>query len=177
MCRNPSTVRSRAGGASRARGFLLIEVLVSIVIISIGLLGMAGLHAVAVAKGGSSLLRSKATALGYAMADRVRVNLVASSAGSYFSMTPASGLSDPGCISVNCTPAQLAVSDYVEWSADVGSSLPQGAGVVCVTGTPSAPAYDGAGTVVVVKVFWSEKSCPLQGGTRICVFSTPVRPS
>jgi type IV pilus assembly protein PilV len=183
MCRNPSPVRSGIGGCKRAsRGFLLVEVLVSIVIISIGLLGLAGLHAVAMAKGNSGLLRSKATQLGYAMADRIRVNLIASSAGAYTSMTPQSSLTDPGCISVNCTPAQLAVSDYVEWNTEIANALPQGAGVVCVDstpddGTPAAPACDGLGSVVVVKVFWSEK--PAQGQTtpQIFVFSTPVRPS
>lgn len=183
MCRNPSTARSGVGRRQRGpHGFLLIEVLVSIVIISIGLLGMAGLHAVAMAKGNSSLIRSKATELGTAMADRIRVNLIASTAGAYNSLTPGSGLTDPGCISVNCTPAQLAVSDYLEWNTEVASSLPQGAGVVCVTstpdsGTPAAPGCDGVGNVVVVKVFWSEK--PAQGQTvpQIFVFSTPVRPS
>jgi type IV pilus assembly protein PilV len=183
MCRNPSPVRSgSAGRRGGLRGFFLVEVLVSIVIISIGLLGLALLHAVAVAKGNSSLLRSKATELGYAMADRIRVNLIASNAGAYVSMTPGSGLTDPGCISVNCTPAQLAVSDYVEWSAEVASSLPQGAGVVCIDstpddGTPAAPACDGNGSVLVVKVFWSEKAAQGQSTPQVFVFSTPVRPS
>jgi type IV pilus assembly protein PilV len=183
MCRNPSTAHSGVGRRGRgSRGFLLIEVLVSIVIISIGLLGMAGLHAVAMARGNSSLIRSKATELGYAMADRIRVNLIASSAGAYSSLTPGSGLTDPGCISVNCTPAQLAVSDYLEWSAEVASSLPQGAGVVCIDstpddGTPAAPACDGNGSVLVVKVFWSEKAAQGQSTPQVFVFSTPVRPS
>jgi type IV pilus assembly protein PilV len=183
MCRNPSAALS---GGTRCRrgphGFFLVEVLVSIVIISIGLLGLALLHAVAVAKGNSSLLRSKATELSYAMADRIRVNLIASGAGAYASLTPGSGLTDPGCISVNCTPAQLAVSDYLEWNAEVASSLPQGAGVVCVDstpddGTPTAPACDGVGSVLVVKVFWSEKAGQGQTTPQTFVFSTPVRPS
>src|SRR5260370_1121002 len=174
MCRNPSPARSGIGGCKRAsRGFLLVEVLVSIVIISIGLLGLAGLHAVAMAKGNSGLLRSKATELGYAMADRIRVNLIASSAGAYTSMTPQSSLTDPGCISVNCTPAQLAVSDYVEWNTEVASALPQGAGVVCVDstpddGTPAAPACDGThGSGFPVRLL--ERVAGLSPGRRVVV--------
>jgi len=180
MCRIRSTVHS-SRSCLAPRGFLLIEVLVSIVIISIGLLGMASLHAVAVAKGNSSLLRSKATELGYAMADRIRVNLVASGAGAYANLTPGSGLTDPGCITLNCTPAQLAVSDYLEWNTEVGASLPQGSGVVCIDstpddGTPAAPDCDGLGNVLVVKVFWSETTKG-QITPRIFAFSTPLRPS
>lgn len=183
MCRMRSAARSGAGHRGRAsRGFFLIEVLVSIIIITIGLLGMAGLHAVAIAKGNSSLLRSKATQLGYAMADRIRVNLIASSAGAYATLTPGSGLTDPGCINTGCTPAQLAVSDYVEWNTEVASSLPQGAGVVCVDSTPddgtaTSPDCDGIGNVLVVKVFWTEKASQGQTTPPTFVFSTPVRPS
>jgi type IV pilus assembly protein PilV len=181
MCRNPSPALSGTGRKRAPHGYLLVEVLVSIVIISIGLLGLAGLHAVAVAKGNGSLLRSKATELGYAMADRIRVNLVASSTGAYNSLTPGS-VTDPGCVSVNCTPAQLAVSDYFEWNSEVANSLPQGAGVVCIDstpddGTPTAPACDGIGSVLVVKVFWSEKPAQGQTAPQIFLFSTPVRPS
>ena len=176
MCSNRWPVR-KAGTAPRqcaARGYLLIEVLVSIVIISIGMLGLAELHAVAVSRGTSGLLRSKATELGSAMADRIRANQVGASAGAYSNLTGTPA--DPGCISVSCTPAQLAAYDYFEWNQEVANALPGGVGVVCIDntpddGSPANPACDGIGTMMVVKVFWSEKGQPVPS-----YFVTPVRP-
>lgn len=176
MCSNRSPARSagvrpRRGGA---HGFLLIEVLVSIVIISIGLLGLAELHAVAVAKGTSGLLRSKATELGYAMGDRIRANQVGAAAGAYANLTGVPA--DPGCITLSCTPAQLAAYDYYEWNREIAAALPSGTGVVCIDntpddGSPANPACDGVGTMMVVKVFWFEK-----GQLVPSYFVTPVRP-
>lgn len=164
----------------RAKGYLLIEVLVSIVIIGVGLLGVASLHSQAVSRGGSGLHRSKAVALGYAMGDRIRANFTAEQAGAFNSLLPTTSLSDPGCISTNCTPAALAVSDFLEWKTEVANALPSGVGVVCLTsaanadtGTVAAPACDMTGNVLVVKVFWSEKGT--QGVNTPFMFSTPVR--
>jgi type IV pilus assembly protein PilV len=160
---------------------MLIEVLVSIVIIGVGLLGVASLHSQAVSRGGSGLHRAQAVALGYAMGDRIRANFTAEQAGAFNSLLPSTVLSDPGCISSNCTPAALAVSDYLEWKTEVASSLPSGVGVVCLTsaanadtGTITAPACDGTGNVIVVKVFWTEKGS--QGTSTPFLFATPVRP-
>ncbi|SPE19369.1 Pilus modification protein PilV [Burkholderiales bacterium] len=176
MCSNRLPVRSIGArpGHGGARGYLLIEVLVSIIVISIGLLGLAQLHAVAVARGTSGLLRSKATELGYAMADRIRANQVGASAGAYANLTGVP--SDPGCITASCTPAQLAAYDYFEWNQEIAAALPGGSGVVCIDntpddGTPVNPACDGIGTMMVAKVFWSEK-----GQLVPSYFVTPVRP-
>ena len=54
--------------------------------------------------------------------------------------------------------------------------MPGGSGVVCIDntpddGTPAAPGCDGIGTMMVVKVFWTEK-----GQQVPAFFVTPVRP-
>lgn len=59
------------------RGVSLIEVLVAIVVLSIGLLGLAGLQASGMRVGQSSIHRSQAAQLAYDMADRIRANLAA----------------------------------------------------------------------------------------------------
>jgi type IV pilus assembly protein PilV len=157
------------------RGFALIEVLVALVILTIGLLGLANLHAVAIAQGNSSLLRNKATMLAYEMADRIRANRPGAAAGAYngFSATGAVSAS-PGCVTTGCTTVQLAQNDFWEWNQELSAALPQGGGVVCIDqtlddGNLAAPACDGAGGVLAVKVFWSEKS-------KSYVFAAPVRP-
>jgi type IV pilus assembly protein PilV len=59
----------------RQSGVSLVEVLVAIVVLSIGLLGLAGLQASGIRVGQSSIHRSQAAQLAYDMADRIRVNL------------------------------------------------------------------------------------------------------
>src|SRR3569623_1233592 len=56
--------------ATRQRGFTMLEVLISVVVLSIGLLGIAGLQATGQRNNHSAYLRSQATALAYDMIDR-----------------------------------------------------------------------------------------------------------
>ncbi|MFZ0257314.1 MAG: type IV pilus modification protein PilV, partial [Gammaproteobacteria bacterium] len=65
------------------QGFSLIEVLITVLVLAIGLLGLAGLHAQALRFSHNAYLRSHATLLGNEMADRMRANLVGVAAGSY----------------------------------------------------------------------------------------------
>ncbi|MFR0691023.1 type IV pilus modification protein PilV [Enterobacterales bacterium AE_CKDN230030158-1A_HGKHYDSX7] len=65
------------------RGFTLVELLVSVVILAIGLLGLAGLQNVGVAASYSALQRSQASWLASEMADLLRANLQAARAGAY----------------------------------------------------------------------------------------------
>jgi len=138
----------------------LIETLISIFVISIGFLGFAGLQLSGLTAANESLFRSKAVYLSYQMADRVRANLPGAQAGSYDDFEAA--VSNPGCITTRCTAAQVAQNDFYEWSAEVASLLPSGVGVICLDstpddGTPADAACDGAGSVLSIKLWWSEK--------------------
>jgi type IV pilus assembly protein PilV len=143
----------------------LIEALISIFVVSIGFLGFAGLQLKGLAASNESVSRSKAVYLSYQMADRVRANLAAASAGAYNNFS-SQVVPSPGCtVTVNCTPAQMAVNDFAEWLTEVQtpSVLPSGAGVVCLTSqtsldaTPDDPMCDGAGNVLAVKLWWVER--------------------
>ena len=108
----------------------------------------------------ATLFRSKAVYLAYQMADRVRANLPAVPLGSYNSMTGTA--SNPGCIATNCSAAQVAQNDFYEWTTEIASMLPSGAGAICLDSTPDdgAPGdaqCDGAGSVYSIKIWWSEK--------------------
>lgn len=70
-------------GGKRSEGFTLVEVLVSVLILGIGLLGLAGLQNVCIAAGYSSLQRSQASWLAGDMADLLRANPDAARAGDY----------------------------------------------------------------------------------------------
>ncbi|MDE1962228.1 MAG: type IV pilus modification protein PilV, partial [Xanthomonadaceae bacterium] len=59
---------------SPSHGFTLLEVLIALLIFSLGVLGMAGLLAVSVRTNHSAYLRTQATFLAQSMADRMRAN-------------------------------------------------------------------------------------------------------
>jgi type IV pilus assembly protein PilV len=150
----------------------LIESLISIFVVSIGFLGFASLQIGGLVAANDSLFRSKAVYLSYQMADRVRANLPGVQAGSYADFE---GLvSSPGCIASNCTAPQVAQNDFYEWSTEVASVLPSGAGAICLDstpddGTPADAACDGAGSVLSIKLWWSEKGAQRR-------FVTALRP-
>jgi len=65
----------RTGGpGSRQRGFTLVEVLVTVIIMSIGLLGVAGLQLASMRSNHSAYLRTQATLAAYDLVDRMRAD-------------------------------------------------------------------------------------------------------
>ncbi len=140
------------------RGFSLIEVLVSLVILSVGLLGIAGLQVTGLRSNHSSLLRSQATLFASDMAERMRANNIGFTAGDYDK--PAATL-DASCESTTgCKPLAMAKNDMYVWSTNLGNTLPSGAGIVCLDSTPmdgassTAPNCDGTGSSYAIKIWW-----------------------
>lgn len=129
-----SFLSARPGLARRARGGSLLEVLVSIVIASIGLLGLAGINATAVRYGKLSQYRAIATLLVGDITERMRANPTAVAASNYqfqqdyVTQQAAIAAVNPACNSVAtaCTPAQMAAADIAAWRQSVRSSLPSG---------------------------------------------------
>ena len=66
-----------------ANGFTMVELLVAVLVLSIGLLGLAGLQAAGLRNNQSAYLRSQATILAYDVADRMRATRAAAAAGAY----------------------------------------------------------------------------------------------
>jgi type IV pilus assembly protein PilV len=121
-------------------GSTLLEVLVSMVVISFGILGHAGLQTASLKVNQESLMRSQATNMAYEVLDRMRANATQARAGGFdfsFGETP-----------VN---AELA-----QWTVRLGQVLRDGQGQVCRTNTPDDFNCTGAGNFVVVQVRWSE---------------------
>jgi type IV pilus assembly protein PilV len=152
----------RAGAAVRNRqsGFTLIEVLVSVIILSIGLVGVAGLQAISLKNNQSAFMRSQATALAYDMADRMRSNVLSATTGLY---DPTAAATTSGCTSTSgCSEQAMAENDLAEWNAAITTYLPMGQGYVCIDSTPDDgtgfgdPQCDGSGTLLAVKVWWDD---------------------
>lgn len=113
-----------------ANGFSLLEILISVVVLSIGLLGIAALQTRSVNYVHSGELRSIASYQAYNMLDRIRANKAGRLAGNYASV---SGIgSDPSCST--CSPIQIAQKDQFEWNSNNANLLPQGQGTVIQNG-------------------------------------------
>lgn len=146
-------------------GFSLIEVLVTIVILSTGMLGIAALYVESLKSGHTALARTKAINLAADMADRIRVNR----AGESFYVTNAAaalvtaplqcGARDTAP-AVNCTPAAMAAYDIWLWKTMLGNSSDAGARQNGLANASATIARNGATAPITftIQVNWSEKT-------------------
>lgn len=86
MMKPEFVMHKKTNKAARARGASLLEVLVAILILSFGMLAMAGLHSVAFKYGKMSQFRGVATQLAADLADRMRANPEGAVNGGYVFM-------------------------------------------------------------------------------------------
>ena len=108
------------------RGFSLIEVLIAVVIVGIGLLGIAALQITTNVYNEASLHRGQATMLAREMIERMRVNVDEAKAGSYDINALPTLTTDCTGAATDCTPAQMREHDLRSWSARVVALLPGG---------------------------------------------------
>jgi type IV pilus assembly protein PilV len=135
-------------GLSGARGFSLVEALVALVVMSIGMLGIAALYVESLRSGTSALLRTQAVALASDMADRIRANPTAGAA--YAKTVDATGAVTAACTADGttnvCTVAQMAATDIALWTQALDDrhddpsrgrlGLPSGRGIITVAAGP-----------------------------------------
>jgi type IV pilus assembly protein PilV len=129
-------------------GFTLIETMVALLVISVGMIGVAALHGQALSSSGVALRRSIAIGLASDIADRIRVNRAAGIA--YENAAADNGCASPtGDGGADCSPAQMAAHDLFAWRAQIAQSLPGGQGAVDVDAAANPTTY-------TVTVSWSE---------------------
>ena len=146
-------------------GFTLLEVLVAVAVLSIGLLGLAGLQVSGLRFNHSAYLRTQATLLAYELADRMRANpnRNGANANNYNTTNLAVALV-PACRTpAGCARAQIAQNDVAEWQQALARLLPNGQGVVCLdavpveaASTPAAPDCNG-NTAYAIKIWWNDR--------------------
>ncbi len=128
-----------------ARGFTLLEVLIAVLIFTLGLLGVAGLMVLSVRTNHSAYLRTQASFLAQSMADRMRSNVGWANdyTGTYDSSTTGAGTCSGGV----CTPAALVTRDTQLWSQQLVDQLPGGTATITCNGTYGEGALPrGSGT-------------------------------
>ena len=120
---------------TKQRGFSLLEILVTVIILSIGLLGLAGLQAAALRYSSTAYQRSQATALAYEIVDEMRANAKAARCGAYTGGTSKSG-EDCTNTAVPDLNARVGFAKaYVKnWETALANTLPAGKGVISYNG-------------------------------------------
>lgn len=132
-------------------GFTLLEVLVTIVVLSLGLLGYGGLQMASLKNSASAYQRSQATILAYDMIDRMRANRTQAIGGNY-NIT----IGSPGAGS------GVAGQDILDWKTLVGNALPGGDAAINVDGTGNA----------LIQIQWVDKRDRSNTGNTNTTFNT-----
>jgi type IV pilus assembly protein PilV len=153
-----------------SRGFTLIELLITLVIVSVGLLGLAKLEAAAVSESGLSRVRSLMTYQAESLAALMRANRAywGATTGTAPNVSLAVGSSTPAdnagtmtaatltaCTSVigtpkTCTAAQIASADVTSWATNYSTQFPNGDAKVVCTIAANLP------TTCDITLTWSE---------------------
>lgn len=128
-------IRHRTAAHASDRGFSLVEVLVALVVLSVGLLGIAGLYIDSMRSGRVATSRTQAVALAASMADLIRANRDA--AATYDDGTTGAGAANAACeqSGAGCSPDEMASFDKYRWNQDIATSLPSGVGTIAVDQT------------------------------------------
>jgi type IV pilus assembly protein PilV len=126
------------------RGFSLVEVLIALIIMSVGMLGIAGLYVQSMQAGRTSVFRHHAVTLAGDVADRIRANPTAGAAY-------AGGGANNNCVAggIDCDAAQMASNDIFLWDQQATESLPNGDIIVAYDNAVAPPTY-------TISVGWDE---------------------
>ncbi len=135
--------------APGARGFTLVEVMVSLIVISVGLLGIASMQGLALSSASNARMRSLAAIEAASLAATMHTNRAYWAVSAPGSFTVVDGLiSDAGLASgtanctssgtLQCAPATLAAYDTQRWVAALDTLLPHpSATITCpITSVP-----------------------------------------
>lgn len=152
-----------------ARGFTLIEILIALVIFSIGLLGLAGMELRGSEGTNTAYFRSQATLLANDMAERMHANRGGVDNDAYMNLDTdgfctEANTPNPFCATRDgtqgaiCTPTQMATFDLYTLACNT-RLLPSGR-LTVLCNDPDADLANGCtdGSKHTVSVFWSEVS-------------------
>ncbi len=170
--------------ATRADGFTIVEVLVSLLILSVGLMGLATLQVVGLQNTQGGAQRAQAAFLAYDITDRMRTNPAAVTAGSYnlaaqVNNTALQGMGGgmgpgPGTIvmvdcfgaAANCSATDMAAHDLGQWQTQLGAYLNAGTGAI-------ATVDNGTTTLVTISIQWAD-AYTVNTGNEIATFTAEL---
>ncbi len=135
---------SRNPVARKIRGFTLIEVLIALIIMSVGMLGIAGLYVHSMQAARTSVLRHNAVPLAGDIADRIRAQ---PRAGAAYALAGANN----NCVAggIDCNIGQMAANDIFLWDQQAATTLPNGLVNIVFNNGVIPPTYQ-------ITITWTE---------------------
>ena len=126
----------------------MVEVLVALVVLAVGMLGVASLFGISLHSGSSAITRMQAVNLATDLADRIRANRRAGN--SYAGAAANNGCTGAGAVS--CGPAQMAADDLYWWQRQLSRAIVGAAATGTVVFTPGTPP------TYTITVSWNERT-------------------
>lgn len=152
-------------GHKLERGFSLIEVLVTLLVVSVGLLGNAAMQLTALRYTHSASIQSMTTLYASDMAERILANASTAKAGQYNISHGQKPTVTADCAAGVCSTTDLASYDIFEWKKALSKNLPAGEGQISL-----------AGSTLTVTVRWDEDrdgdkgtACPPSNADLDCI--------
>lgn len=134
------------------RGFSMLEMLVTLLILTLWLLGTAGVQSSSMRLTKSAQFRTYAILLASELAERMESNKLAAVAGQYNFTLSAGGVppNASDCMKKKCSAAELAGYDLADWATRAQDLLPNAA--LTVVGDANTPI------TYTVTVQWTDRS-------------------
>jgi type IV pilus assembly protein PilV len=141
----------------------LVEAMVALVVLSVGMIGIAATYGQSLTAGRAAQLRTHAVNLAADMAERIRANR---RAGSAYAGAAANRHCDPqnGPVA-DCAPADMAAHDVYTWNRQIQALLPEGKGTIAYT--------DGDPPTYTITLSWREIGRASSDGT--AAYATAVQ--
>lgn len=115
------------------QGFTLIEVLIALVVLAVGLLGMASLMMTSLQSSQGAYQRSQASLLAYDIIERMRANHdQAVTSDAYALSETAATTSAPGCVTAEagCNASEQAQLDLHQWRTALEAGIPGASAII-----------------------------------------------
>ena len=170
------TTKCNHPNSKAIQGSSMIEVLISIVILAIGLLGIAGMQTMGMTQNQSAYYRSQATLLANQYSDIIRSNLSQAAANKFGDVaddgtdwsTAAPGFSSTAACNTTtgCSDIQRAETDLIEWADQIQSLLPSGVATI-----------ERIGSIYHINISWiDDRADTDRDGSNTKLFTTSIRP-
>jgi len=142
------------------RGLSMIEILITILVVSIGLLGLAGLQFAGLHAANSAQEHTLATLLAQDIEERIRANTKAATGPTFaYNNVALDSTSSPAagdCVTATCTDTQMANFDIYQWYRLIVPT----AGVKPLLPNAAINITSNDGTTFQITIQWGDPSGP-----------------